>query len=128
LQLLIDLPINHYDKGCPSKTKNKGNKKACSDGSIEMHLRQPNWKHTKITTSVKAKRDEQITTLDKVDPQDQFETCITKWKKTYMIVMTVGFFQDMRNGLTCKDRWGANSGEFKRIFLFQEQGKMKIIG
>jgi hypothetical protein len=45
-----------------------------------------------------------------------------------MIVMIVGFPQDMRNGLTCKDRWGANSGEFKKIFLFQEQGKMKIIG
>lgn len=111
-------------KDVHQRQRKKGNKKACSDGSIEMHLRQPNWKHTKVTTSVKAKWDE-ITTLDKVD---QFETCITKWKKTYMIVMTVGFSQDMRNGLTCKDRWGANSGEFKKIFLFQEQGKMKIIG
>ncbi len=70
MQLLIDLPINNYDKGCSSKTKNKGKKKACSNGSIEMHSRQPNWKHTEVTTHIKAKQDDQITTLDKFDPQD----------------------------------------------------------
>jgi hypothetical protein len=70
LQFLINLPINNYDKGCPSRTKNKGNKKACSDMSIEMHSKQPNWKHTEVTTCIKANRDDQITTLDKIDPQD----------------------------------------------------------
>jgi hypothetical protein len=44
-----------------------------------------------------------------------------------MIVMNVGFSQDMKNGPTCKDRWGAKSREFQRIVLYQEQGKMKII-
>ncbi len=37
------------------------------------------------------------------------------------------FFLRHGNGLTYKDKWGANSWEFKRIFSSQKQGKMNII-
>jgi hypothetical protein len=53
--------------------------------------------------------------LDKVDPQDQFETKVTKWK-IFIMVMNVDLSMHMRNGLACKDEWGSTSGKFKKNF------------
>jgi hypothetical protein len=48
--------------------------------------------------------------MDKVDPRDQFETTITKWKKIFVVVMNVDLFLHMRNGLACKDKLGSIYG------------------
>ncbi len=53
--------------------------------------------------------------MDKVDLRDQFETIVTKWKKTSTVVMNVNFSLHMRNGLACKDKWGSIYGRFKKI-------------
>jgi hypothetical protein len=43
-----------------------------------MKPQQPNWEHGEISTLIKAKWDEHITTLNKVDPWDQFQRVVTK--------------------------------------------------
>ncbi len=63
--------------------------------SFQMHSRkpwQPNWEHGEVSALIKAKHDEHIIALDKVDPQDQFEIFVTKWKKVYVIIMNVAYF------------------------------------
>ncbi len=80
--------------------------------SLEMHSRkpqQPNWEHGEVSTLIKAKRDEHIATLDKVNQWDQFQIVVTKWKKIFGIVMSVNYFQHMKNDPTCKDKWGTIS-------------------
>ncbi len=87
--------------------------------SFEMHSRKPwqaNWEHDKVSTLIKTKWDEHITILYKVDPWDQFQIVITKWKTVFVIIMNVGNSQHMKNDPTYKDKWGAISREFKKIF------------
>jgi hypothetical protein len=53
-------------KKCKRKATN-----ACSDASLEVHTRkpqQPNWEQGEIMALIKAKRDEHVVVLDKVDP------------------------------------------------------------
>jgi hypothetical protein len=80
--------------------------------SFEMHSRkpwQPNLEHGEVSTLIKTKWDEHIGTLNKVDPWDQFQTIVTKWKKVFVIVMNVSYSQHVDNSPTCKDKWGAIS-------------------
>ncbi len=48
--------------------------------------------------------------------RDEFKIVETKWKKSFVILMSVGFFEHMRNNPTCKDKWGVIFGNFKKIF------------
>jgi hypothetical protein len=54
---------------------------------------------------VKAKWDEHIASLDKIDPWDQFETT-TKWKNFFIIVMNASLSQHMITIPTCKKQVG----------------------
>lgn len=47
------------------------------------------------------------------DSHDQFETIVLKWKKIHVAMMIVGLSKHMRNGLTCKSKWGTISRKFK---------------
>jgi hypothetical protein len=80
------LPIDNVDDEGPMKNTNKSKKKITKisfDASIEVHLRKPrwpNWEHGEILAFIKAKKERHITSLNKMDPRDQFETMVTKWK------------------------------------------------
>ncbi len=74
---------------CQSKKKHKGKKKfnsnLISKSTVEVQTKkpkQPNWEHGEILALVKAKRDEHIATMDKVNLCDQFKTCQME-KKLY---------------------------------------------
>jgi hypothetical protein len=64
-----------------------------------------NWKHVEVFKVVEAKKQEQIDVLDEVDPCDQFQTRMTKWKKVVTCVMKTRCFQYVKNGPASKDRW-----------------------
>ncbi len=104
------------------KNTNKGKKKITNinfDGSIEIHSkkpRYPNWEHGEILAFIKVKKEGHITTLNKMDPQDQFQTMVTTWKKYSTKIMIVNFFQHTKNGPMCKNKWGSIFKEFKKIF------------
>jgi hypothetical protein len=61
---------------------------------------------------------------NKLDPKDKFETSITKWKRILKVMMSMGFFQHLRNGLAYKDKWGSILDDFKKIFNYMS----KILG
>ncbi len=42
-----------------------------------------------------------------------------------MVVMNASYSQHMKNGPTCKDKWGAISREFKKIFLSHIKNKVE---
>jgi hypothetical protein len=66
------------------KKEGKG-KKAQSAESVELQSRrprEPNWEHAKVLALVKAKKKEHLAYLDRVNGQDQFETVMSKWKKS----------------------------------------------
>jgi hypothetical protein len=50
---------------------------------------------------------------------------VTKWKKVFMVVMNASYSQHMKNGPTCKDKWGAISRECKKNFLSRIRNKVK---
>lgn len=58
----------------------------------------PSWEHDEIIALVKVKIDGYLTSLDLVDPIDQFKFVVSKWKKTSTIVMEVGHFTQLQNG------------------------------
>jgi hypothetical protein len=39
-----------------------------------------------------------------------------KMEKVFMVIMNVSYSQHMKNSPTSKDKWGAISREFKKIF------------
>lgn len=43
---------------------------------------EPNWEHAKVLALIKAKKEEHLTYLDRVDGQDQFGNVVSKWKKS----------------------------------------------
>jgi hypothetical protein len=47
---------------------------------------------------VNVKIDGYLTSLDLVDPKDQFKFVVSKWKKISTIVMEVGHFTQLQNG------------------------------
>jgi hypothetical protein len=65
---------------------------------------------------VKAKKDEHVTSLDKVDGINKFEIAITKSNKISIQVMNASFSIQLPNGATWKDKWGAFVGDFKKIY------------
>lgn len=69
-----------------------------------------------ILAFIKAKKEGHITTLNKMDPWNQFETMVTKWKKYSTKIMSVFFFQHTKNGPMCKNKWGSIFKEFSKIF------------
>jgi hypothetical protein len=79
-------------------------------------------------TFINAKWDEHIAFLNKVDPQNQFEIIVKKWKKISAMVMNVDLSLQMRNDLGCKDKWGSIYGQFNKLFNhLQERVKMETI-
>jgi hypothetical protein len=50
-----------------------------------MKPRQPNWEHKEMLAFIKAKCDQHIAMLKKVEPQKHFEIVITKWKKLFFL-------------------------------------------
>lgn len=92
--------------------------------------RQLNWEHGKIIIFIQAQKVEHLATCDQVDPCDEFETIITKWKKDIAFMMKVGYSSHMRNGPTCKDKWGIINNDFKWIFgnMAKKKHIMKKIG
>ncbi len=77
-----------------------------------------NWEHEDIFALIVVKKKKHIATLDRVDPRYQFPTVVIKWKNIGTNVMKEGCFQHTRNGLMSKDKQGAMSGDFKRIFYY----------
>jgi hypothetical protein len=71
------------------------------------------WKNHSIQLNKKVKH---LATFDQVDPWDEFETIIKKCKKIIAFMMNVGYSSHMKNGPTCKDKWGTINNDFKWIF------------
>ncbi len=47
-----------------------------------------------------------LASLDTIGARDKFEIVVTKWNKILAKVMNLRFSIQMRNGVTCKDKWG----------------------
>jgi len=73
-------------------------------GNIVQKTLPINWKHIEVFTLVEAKKHEHIHVHDEVDPCDQFQTRMTKWKKVVTCVMKTRCSQYVKNGPACKDR------------------------
>jgi ribosome biogenesis GTPase A len=58
-----------------------------------------------------------ITTLNKMDPRDQFETMVTKWKKYFAKIRNVIFFNMQRMALCVKINGGQFSKNSRRYFI-----------
>jgi hypothetical protein len=50
------------------------------------------------------KREEHLTSINKVDDQNQFEIAVNKWKNISKAVMKVGCLKQHRNNLAYKDK------------------------
>jgi len=81
---VVHLPHDKATRTTKKKRKGKG-KKAQSAESVELQSRkpmEPNWEHAKVLALIKAKKEEHLTYLDRVDGQDQFGNVVSKWKKS----------------------------------------------
>ncbi len=58
----------------------------------ELKLQQLYWEHVEVLALIKAKREEHLIALSKVDQGNQFEIIITKWKKYSTNIMNANFF------------------------------------
>lgn len=74
--------------------------------------------HEDIFALIVVKKKKHTATLDRVDPRYQFQIALIKWKNIATNVMKEGCFQHTRNGLMYKNKLGAMSGDFKRIFYY----------
>jgi hypothetical protein len=89
-------------------------------GNIVQKTLPINWKHIEVFTLVEAKKHEHIHVLDEVDPCDQFQTRMTKWKEVVTCVMKTRCFQYVKNGLVCKyrrPRWTLST-DFDNLFNY----------
>lgn len=113
--------LNEVVAPTKNKTKNKkvvSNQATSSNVQIEgRKTSQPNWEHGEILILVKAKRDEHIANLDIIDGKDKFETVVTKWNKISTQVMNAWFSTQARNATAYKNKWGAFSRDFKKLYV-----------
>jgi hypothetical protein len=91
-------------------TKKKSNlEKGCESNfgiTIELQGRkphQPNWEHGKILDFIfKAKINEHVVNMDKIDGLHLFKSTIIIWKKITTCMMNEGCSTHRMNGVTCK--------------------------
>jgi hypothetical protein len=69
-----------------------------------------------VSTFINVKREEHVTSLDNVNPCDQFVMMVTKWKKISMMVMNANLSLHMKNDSAYKNKWGSILKEFKKSF------------
>ncbi len=75
----------------------------------------------------KAKREEHLANLDKVDAKNLFETIVTKWKWILTAIMKVGYSNHVKNSHDCKEKWVVKKFKIYMIIM-SAQGTTKIIG
>ncbi len=68
---------------------------------------------------IKAKKEKHAASLDTIDAWNKFETIVMKWNKISAKVINAWFSIQMRNGVACKDKWGAIVRDFKKIYDYK---------
>ncbi len=56
--------------------------------------------------------------IKQVDGHDQFEIVVTKWKNVFKVVMKTSYYEHLKNGPTCKDKWCTIINDFKKNYNF----------
>lgn len=65
---------------------------------------------------VKIKKEKCLTNLNNIDGEGKMERAINKWKNISTFVMKSSYTIHLRNGSTCKDKWGFIFGDFQKIY------------
>lgn len=63
-----------------------------------------------------AKNEGYIVRLSVVNPRDQMETNVSKWRKIIDVINVSGHSTLARNWVACKGNWGVVYGNLKYIF------------
>ncbi len=114
-----------------TKQMQEENYRCMFNASFEVHTRkpwQPNWEQGEIMAFIKAKRDEHVAALNKVDPWNQFEIVVTKWKLFLLLWCLQVVLNTWEMDLHAKTN-GVQSQVNSKIFLniCLVLGRMRII-
>lgn len=82
--------------------------------------RQPNWNNEEIVALIQAKQKEQEKKLHHVTDLQNIEKADLKWQRISDYVAKIAMGPTYRGPQTCKDKWGALYGDYKRLKDYQK--------